>query len=236
MTDRKQCVVLLVDDDADYRESLRRLFWATNESFSVQVLEASDGVQATDVLREQHVDCVLLDHRMPGENGIDCIGRFLETDAHLPIVMVTGQGDESTAVSAMRQGAMDYLVKGSISAEALMRAITNAIEKTAMRKALEEHRQALLIAEQQRVMIESLGAACHHLGQPMSVMTLCLGNMKARRWDPEVQELIDLCDDAVTAANDILRRLQEASVYRTEPYLTSVEERAPQPGDRILTI
>jgi len=180
--------ILVVDDDAAYRESMSRLLWTVKETFPAQVLEAADGQCAMEILRAEPVDCVLLDHRMPGGNGVDWIARFCRGGVS-PIVMVTGQGDEATAVNAMKQGAVDYLVKGRIGAEALQCAVTNAIEKMAMRQTVERQRAALLIAERHRGMIESLGAACHHLGQPMTVVTLCWtscagrsGRRKRRNW------------------------------------------------------
>lgn len=235
MSEEKAYRILMVDDDADYRESTRRLLWTIGESFSVDVLEASSGAQAMDILRKEAIDCVLLDHRMPGGTGTEWIKGFLEADAYLPIVMVTGQGDEATAVEAMKQGAMDYLVKGSISAEALQCAIANAIEKATMRRNLARHREALLMAERHRGMITSLGSACHHLGQPMSVVTMCLDIMKRQKWGPKVQELVDKCDDAVEQVNDVLQRLQNVSTYRTEPYLESDKNDARR-SDEILRI
>ena len=236
MKDDKQHCILMVDDDSDYRESMRRLLWTVNESFPVRVLEASEGAQAMDVLRKEHVDCVLLDHRMPGRSGVDWIAEFLESDTHLPIVMVTGQGNEATAVSAMKQGAMDYLVKGCISAEELQRAVTNAVEKMAMRRTLAKQREALLMAERHRGMIESLGSACHHLGQPMSVVTVCLDIMKRQSWGPSVQALVDKCEAAVESVNEILTKLQRVSVYRTEPYLPASEGEAQRSDKRILCL
>jgi len=225
-----------VDDDADYRESMRRLLWTVNETFPVRLLEASEGAQAKEILQREHVDCVLLDQRMPGGSGVDWISEFLKADSYLPVVMVTGQGDEGTAVSAMKQGAMDYLVKGSISVEALLCAVTNAVEKMALRRSIAKQREALLSAERQRVMIESLGAACHHLGQPMTVVTMCLDIMKRQQWGPNVQELVDKCEEAVESVNDILTKLQRVSVYRTEPYLPAAEGGTPRSDERILCL
>jgi len=236
MKDDRQISILMVDDDADYRESMRRLLWTVNESFPVRVLEASAGAQAKEILQREHVDCVLLDQRMPGGSGVEWIAAFLKADAYLPIVMVTGQGDEATAVSAMKQGAMDYLVKGNISVEALQCAVTNAIEKMAMRRTLAEHREALLIAERHRGMIESLGSACHHLGQPMTVVTMCLDIMKRQSWGPSVQALVDKCEAAVESVNDILTKLQRVSIYRTEPYLPAAEGETPRSDERILCL
>lgn len=224
MNETKQFNILVVDDDANYRESVRRLLWTVNESFPVNLREAPGGAQGMDIVKKSPIDCVLLDNCMPGGSGIEWIGRFLEWDAYLPIVMVTGQGDESTAVNAMKQGAMDYLVKGSISAEAIQRAVTNAVEKATMRRTVAKQHEALLIAERHRAMIETLGSACRHIGQPMTVVTECLDVMKRQSWGPKVQELVIRCDQAVGAVNDILDKLQRVSIFRTEPYLSSADD------------
>jgi DNA-binding NtrC family response regulator len=228
--------VLVVDDDPRYRESMLRLLWTLNESFPVRTLEAADGEQAMAQLRNERVDCMLLDHRMPGGTGVEWIARFLAADPFLAIVMVTGQGDETTAVRAMQQGAMDYLVKGSISAEAIQRAVTNAIEKMAMRRTMDKQREVLLVAERHRVMIESLGAACHHLGQPMSTVTMCLEILRRQPAGPTVQALVEKCEEAVEAVNDILERLQRVSIYRTEPYLATARADSTRKEERILSI
>ncbi len=221
--------MLVVDDDADFRESIQRLLWVISESLPTRVREAGCGDEAMSVLKKEPVNCMLLDNRMPGETGIEWIRRFLDENANLAIIMVTGQGDERTAVQAMKNGAADYLIKGAISADSLECAIMNAVEKVRMR-------QALLIAEQHRVMIESLGSACHHLGQPMAVITMCLEMMKRKEWDSKVQALMDLCDGAVEAVNDILGRLQNVSAYRTEAYLSGPEGETTRWDKRILKI
>lgn len=234
-TDTPHCV-LVVDDDPRYRESMQRLLWTLNEIFPVRTLEAADGAQAMELLRKDRVSCMLLDHRMPGGTGVEWIARFLTIDPFLAIVMVTGQGDEATAVRAMQQGAMDYLVKGSISAEAIHRAVTNAVEKMAMRRTMDKQREVLLVAERHRVMIESLGAACHHLGQPMSTVTMCLDILRRQPAGPTVQAMVAKCEEAVEAVNDILERLQRVSIYRTEPYLSRDGDATHLPEDRILSI
>jgi len=221
--------ILVVDDDAAFRESIQRLLWVIRESLPTRAFEAACGNDAMSVLKKEDIDCILLDQRMPGGTGVEWIVKFLEADRNLAIVMVTGEGDEQTAVQAMKNGAADYLVKGVVSAESLQRAITNAVEKMEMRT-------ALLIAERHRGMIESLGSACHHLGQPMSVMTMCLDIMKRQKWGPKVQELVDKCDDAVEAVNDILEKLQAVSAYRTEPYLPEREGEGHGSDKRILKI
>lgn len=110
------------------------------------------------------------------------------------------------------------------------------VRQTAQRIGLiETQTQALLAAERHRVMIESLGAACHHLGQPMTVVMTWLNLIKRDEQDAEIMKMIDECEQAATRAHEILDRLKSVAEYRTEPYLPD----CGQPADndaRILKI
>jgi len=150
--------------------------------------------------------------------------------------MMTGNGDEETAVTAMKRGAMDYLVKGHIKPAALERAISNAVEKRRLRNAVEHQRRELLEAERQRVMFESIGAACHHLGQPATVLSAYLQLMKDQEKDPKLLRMVDASLESVQAISDVLMRLRNVNAYRTEPYLPSSELDPDRPDERILAI
>jgi FixJ family two-component response regulator len=213
--------VLIVDDDASFRDSTRRLLWVMSESPPIRVLEASGGEEALKIVATETVDCVLLDYRMPGGTGVEWIGKFLRAREHLAIVMVTGQGDEQTAVAAMKSGAMDYLVKGAVTAATLQRAIANAVEKADLRRTIAQQRETLLAAERQRAMIASLGSVCHHLGQPMMVISTYFQVMKKQEIDPNLRTVIQQCGEYVDEVNAFLTQLQAISFYRNEPYLPS---------------
>jgi phosphoglycerate-specific signal transduction histidine kinase len=85
---------------------------------------------------------------------------------------------------------------------------------------IEKQSEEIIEAEQQRVMIESLGAACHHLGQPATVLSLYLSRLRDLK--PEVlnNEDFEKCSEAVNQISDILKRLMHVSEYRTIPYAT----------------
>jgi DNA-binding NtrC family response regulator len=219
------CTVLLVDDDENFRSGLRRLARMIEGDAKLTTLEAGTGAEAMGVLGRQPVDCVLIDYNMPGGTGLEWIGRILEQSPHMAIIMVTGAGSERLAVEAMKSGAMDYLVKGSITLEEFQRAILNAVEKSRMQRTIEVQQKELLDAERQRVMIESLAAACHHLGQPATVITAYLAIFKRTVHAPETALMLDECMRAADSMAEILEKLQNVSEYRTIPYLpTSVGE------------
>lgn len=212
-------VLLLVDDDTHFREGLTRNLHAIRESTPMTMLQADRGEEAMQILGSAHVDCILLDYQMPGGSGLDWMKRFTAAYPHVPIIMITGVGSEDVAVEAMKNGAMDYLVKGSINRETLERAIVNALQKTEMRRTIQRQQEDLLQAERHRVMIESLGAACHHLGQPATVIQTYLELIKGKDPSGEIGPMVDKCLDAANMVSDILHRLQEVGTYRTVPYL-----------------
>ena len=173
--------------------------------------------EALQVLKKEPVGCVLLDQRMPGETGVDLITKFLQVRKDLAIVMVTGEGDEGTAVAAMKNGAMDYLVKGRITTETLQGAIRNAIEKVDMRRAIEKQRQMLLVADRHRLMVGSLGSACRRIAQPMKEITTSIEIMKRQRTSPGLLQMIDKCGKSVDVVNGILDRLDGVLSSTTDP-------------------
>lgn len=231
--------ILIVDDEPDVVNTFARLFRRLHPSppkISYQVLQALEGKEAMSILTTQRVDCVLLDYNMPGGNGLFWLKKMLNLNKDTAIIMITGAGNENIAVEAMKNGAMDYLVKGAISIEDLERAILNAVDKIEMRKTLEQQRKDLIDAERQRVMIESLGAACHHLGQPATVINTYLQIMKKQEKSPETLKMIEECASAANAMSDILDKLRKVSQYRTVPYRLAGESEPHRTDEKILDI
>ena len=229
-------VLLLVDDDTNFREGLTRNLHALRESTPMTMLQADRGEEAMQILGSTRVACILLDYQMPGGSGLDWMKRFTAAYPDVPIIMITGVGSEDVAVAAMKNGAMDYMVKGSVNRETLERAILNALQKTEMRRTIQRQQEELLQAERHRVMIESLGAACHHLGQPATVIQGYLEILKSKEQSVELQPMIDQCMEAAIKVSDILHRLQVVSNYRTVPYLGTGKDKDGKDVPRILDI
>jgi len=86
-------------------------------------------------------------------------------------------------------------------------------------RTIKEQQDRLLHAERQRVMIESLGSLCHHLGQPATLIATYLYMLQQQASTPEMKKTVEDCQQAFDAMQDILTRLQRVVIYRTEPYL-----------------
>lgn len=99
--------ILFIDDEADLRRVLAQSL--SLEGFSVQTFP--DGKSALAALTPQFNGVVVCDYHMPGYHGLDVLADIQSLDTAIPVVILTGQGDISTAVTAMRRGAYDFIEK-----------------------------------------------------------------------------------------------------------------------------
>jgi signal transduction histidine kinase len=128
--------VLIVDDSPEDREFYRRLLVQDREH-AYEFLEADLGEDGLQIALGEEPDCLLLDYRLPDLDGIEFLSRLL-AEKLVPVIVLTGQGNEAVAVEAMKGGAQDYLLKGAVSRDRLQLAVQNAIEKVALRRKVEE--------------------------------------------------------------------------------------------------
>jgi signal transduction histidine kinase len=98
--------VLVVDDEMGVRESLRAILQPEYE-----VLTASTGEQALDLVRREPVDVMTLDLKMPGLGGINVLEAAKQVDPDVEVLIITGYGSLDTAVQGLRLRAFDYLAK-----------------------------------------------------------------------------------------------------------------------------
>ena len=109
--------ILIVDDDDVDRMAVRRAL--KSSGLDVIITEAEDAEGALARLDKEHFDCTLLDYRMPGCDGLEVVRRAREKGVMTPFIMLTGFGDEQTAVDLMKAGAADYIPKNSLTPERL---------------------------------------------------------------------------------------------------------------------
>ena len=103
--------------------------------------------------------------------------------------------------------------------------LPNALQKFKMQQEIEEQRRALLDAERQRVMMESVGAACHHFAQPLTTMLSYLQVLARGEGIDESQKksMFEQCLKAAEIMKMLLNRFQEVKEYRTLPYLADAK-------------
>ncbi|MGL5032319.1 MAG: PAS domain-containing protein, partial [Microcystaceae cyanobacterium] len=120
--------ILLVDDSESDRGIYRRYLLA-NEGFDCQIIEAESLEEGLELWRSQSPDLVLTDINLLDGSGLELLAAIKNThpSSKIPIIMMTGQGNERLAVQAMKLGASDYLVKEDITASTLCHYVETAI-------------------------------------------------------------------------------------------------------------
>lgn len=99
--------ILVIDDDAAIRQTLARIL----QRAGYEVNTAESGEMGLSLVASTAFDLVYLDIRMPGMPGLDVLGRIHSIAPNLPVVLFTAQPDLNSAVTAIRSGATDYLLK-----------------------------------------------------------------------------------------------------------------------------
>ncbi len=110
--------VLIVEDEAIMRESLRD--WLKEGGYEVETAE--EGEEALEKIAEKEFGVAVLDLRLPGENGLEVLKRATERDPKLKGIIITAYPSIETAVTAMKMGAVNYIVK-PFTPDALEKAI-----------------------------------------------------------------------------------------------------------------
>src|SRR5512140_2947442 len=99
--------ILIVDDEANLRHTVARVL----QKAGFEVTTAASGREGLTLLAQQVFDLVYMDIRMPDMNGLETLQAISANHPKLPVILFTGQPDLNSAVSALRQGALDYLQK-----------------------------------------------------------------------------------------------------------------------------
>ena len=134
MGEQKIKVLLIEDDPVDTRLFQKMLIGQMNSQFVLEcVANLSDGMKRLD---KTHFDAVLLDLGLPDSFGLETLVKMHVQAARVPVVVLTGQDDETLSINALQQGAQDYVIKEHINGAALQRCLRYAIERKQTEKTL----------------------------------------------------------------------------------------------------
>ncbi|MGN7611113.1 sigma-54-dependent transcriptional regulator [Magnetococcales bacterium HHB-1] len=140
--------ILVCDDEKNLLEMLSMAL--TQEGHKVKT--ASDGVEAFRILESAALDLVITDLKLPDISGLDILHRAKSLDQSRPVILITAFASTETAVTAMKEGAFDYLEK-PFRMEDLFLVVTRALEQMALKKENRQLKKALKSKESVRVSV-----------------------------------------------------------------------------------
>jgi signal transduction histidine kinase len=221
--------VLLVEDNAaDARLVREMLAHAGTVPFRVQhVLRLEEALLRSG---EGGIAVILLDLSLPDAQGLEALHRLRAVTPDVPIVVMSASSDEALAVQGVRDGAQDYLVKGRVDTDLLVRALHYAIE----RQAAEDERRDLLAQthaaqieaaaarEADRLKSELLSTVSHELRTPLGAIKgfatglLAHGERLSDRESYEAVQMIDEAADRLIELIDHLLQVQRLEAGRLD--------------------
>ncbi|RYZ60553.1 MAG: response regulator [Proteobacteria bacterium] len=152
MTANQKSILLIEDNHADVEVVTRFLDLAGDKEYRLAIGKTlAEGKQ---LIESTSFDLILLDQNLPDSLDGQTLSQCMSFSQHIPIIVLTGFGDQEEGARKVRQGAQDYLVKGSFDAPLLMRVIRYTIERQAMQKEM----ALMKLTEQKALELKSLEA------------------------------------------------------------------------------
>lgn len=159
--------LLVIDDDAVDRMAVRRALRAAAVPCTIE--EAADSDAALAALDARVFDVALMDYRLPDSDGLALLREIRSRGLTLPIIMLTGQGDEQLAVDLLRAGATDYLTKNAVSPDVLAQSIYRAQRIHRAERSAAQAEDALRVADERR---HFLAEASQHLVESLDMAVI----------------------------------------------------------------
>ena len=178
--------ILVADDFV----ASRRLIVAALRSGGIpsEIHEVTNGMDAAEALRNESFDCAFIDFRMPGKDGLEVLREARALGNMMPIIVTTGEGDENTAVAAMKLGATDYLPKAQLTVEHVRQSLRYAIRiADADRRAKDAEEERRRSAELLETLIRTA---------PLSIIVFDL-EAKVRLWNAGAERLFGWTSEEV---------------------------------------
>ena len=234
--------VLYIDDDP----GIGRLVQRHLQRIGFRVTLAADGAQGLALAAAQRFDAIGLDHYMPGADGLEVLEALCRADRRPPVIFVTGADEPRIAVTALKNGAADYVVKDvhgtfiELLGASISQEITRARlqhERDAAEQEVHASRDRLaVLAAQQAILLREVN---HRVANSLQLITSLI-EMQARRVaDPAARLMLRQAAERVEAVTLVHRRLytgDNVEFVEMDAYLAGLIdelERATQSADAL---
>ena len=161
--------ILVIDDDEVDRMNVQHLL--KSEGVNADIHEASDCSSGIAKMKSINIDCVLIDYKLPDATGLEVLEELrIMNRNNIPLILLTGMGNEQLATEVMKRGASDYLSKSKLNGESLVRSINNAIQLRSIEQKVCVAEQALADSEKSyRTIVETVSDVIFRLGPDQKV-------------------------------------------------------------------
>ncbi|MBN1787232.1 MAG: response regulator [Sedimentisphaerales bacterium] len=169
---------------------------------------------------DKEYDVILLDMGLPDSNGLETVRRVCEA-TDIPIVVLTGLGDEEIGLSAIKTGAEDYLTKDMPLNKFLVRTIRYVLERKRVEEELKAAHIRLVRSEKLATVGQLASTVAHELRNPLAVIknaTYLLNMEEKIKTEPDIRENIDIISEETNNADKIISDLLQFSRVK-EPTL-----------------
>jgi|GEM_PF-390687 len=232
-------VLLIEDNPGDVRLIRELLKEIAGTQFELQ--HADRLSRGLICLTEGAFDVLLLDLGLPDSQGFDTLSVVYAQRPKAPIVVLTGLADEMVGIEAIHRGAQDYLAKGKVNGELLVRTIRYAIKRYVLLRELErtthdleqtveelrtankrikEQQKSVIEEERLKVLLQMAGATAHELSQPLTGLLAGIELMRLKMDDPEkLAQYMHTIEETGQRISHIVRRIQTIRHDETKPYV-----------------
>lgn len=219
MADQNQAIrLLLVDDNEDQAFIAME---ALSEDGRIEVTDVNSGQACLDCLNQSTYDLVILDYSMPQMTGMEVLRKMRSNGIDVPVIMVTGYGDERVAVEAMKLGAADYIIKSGHYHELLPSIVHRTIDLQRHKMELEDQkiRNIRLCA-----VLETAVTVNHEINSPLVAVIgyAELLNQQGESIDPMLHQYVQGILEGSHRIEAVTRRLSQVMTPATKTYLGDV--------------
>jgi len=202
--DRKIEILVVDDNPADFHLIRRKVLKALSHKWDLTLDHAEDFEGCLNSLGLKAYHCIILDYMLGAENGISLLKKIRSVASESPVIFLTGEGDESVAVSALKAGASDYLVKADTTSESVGMSVINAIRKSELQKKLND---------KQRELEDFAYTAAHDIKSPLATINQLSQLLKLRAEDLKDAEISKYSDSLISVSKNIIDFVNELLNY-----------------------
>jgi two-component system, NtrC family, response regulator AtoC len=198
---QKKAKILVVDDEAIMRDSLRD--WLTDVGYEVST--AGDSEQALEIIRKENPGIAVIDLVLPGSDGLELLKKARQINPDIQVIIITAYGSVPTAIAAIKEGAYDYIEKPFLPGK-----VELLIDKLVERQALVEENISLRQKLEEKYSFESIVAKSSRMQKIIEIIKVIAKS----------NATVLISGESGTGKELIARAIHAQSYRKSKPFIT----------------